>query len=141
MFSSAANGAAWYQVPVAILGQWAVSGWKKTAWTWGVGIGVTEGVSYGNQTESGTRRIAGWSIITYGIFGHFFMELYKKPKLRKIMNLFKYPEFITLGIGGFGAWQTGYSMWTDPGWPAGEKAGIGHAFHHLGILYGAWLNR
>jgi len=132
----AANGAAWYQVPIAILGQWAVSGWKKTAWTWGVGIGLTEVVS-----ASSKMQISGWSIITYGVFGHFFMEIYKRPKLLKIMNLFKYPEFITLGIGGVGTWQAVSSFIADPGWPAGEKLGIVHAFHHMGILYGAWLNR
>ena len=140
-FQRRANLSSFVVAPLMILGQLAVSGWKKTAWTWGVGIGVTEGVSYGNQTESGTRRITGWSIITYGIIGHFFMELYKKPKLRKIMNLFKYPEFIPLSMGAYGLFETIGSLIADPGYPVGNNLGIHHGYHHLGIAYGAWLNR
>ena len=141
IFTEQGSNGAYWQVPVAVLAELVVSGWKKTAWTWGVGIGLTEAVSAAMANDSGVRTLSGVSIITYGVFGHFFMELYKRPKLLKIMNLFKYPEFITLGIAGFGAWQAGYTMWLDPGWPVGGKAGIGHAFHHMGILYGAWLNR
>ena len=128
-------------VPAMVIGQVVVSGWKKTAWTWGVGIGVTECASYFNKNDRDERTVAGWSIITYGIFGHFFMELYKRPKLRKIMNLFKYPEFITLGIGGLGAVSAVWSLIDDPGYPNGGHKGTGHAYHHLGIAYGAWLNR
>ena len=127
--------------PLCVLAEWAVSGWKKTAWTWGVGIGLTEVLSAMNTNEKGERQVAGWSIITYGIFGHFLMEIYKKPKLLKLWNLFKYPEFITLWLSGFGALSTVGSLIMDPGYPMGEKSGTGHVYHHAGLLYGAWLNR
>jgi hypothetical protein len=137
----AASLSAFIGAPLLLLAQLGVSGWKKTAWTWGVGTALTEAVSYVNKNDKDTRRLAGWSIITYGIFGHFFMEIYKRPRLLKIMNLFKYPQFLTLAGGALGTFNTIYSLVTDPGYPNGKHAGTGHAFHHLGILYGAWLNR
>ena len=136
-----ASKSAFVLAPLFLLGQVAVSGWQKTLWTWGVGIGATESASYFNQKDDGTRLVSGWSIISYSIFGHFFMELWKRPKLRKIANLFKYPEFISLSIGGFGAFSAVSSMIMDPGYPNGKSLGTGHAYHHMGILLGAYLNR
>jgi hypothetical protein len=135
-----ASKASFIIAPLLVLGQLAVSGWKKTAWTWGVGIGLTEALSAFNVSEKGTRQVAGWSIISYGIYGHFLREIYKKPRLLKVINLFKYPQFITLTIGGFGFVDAVTSLVMDPGYPVGSKNSTGHFFHHMGLLYGALLN-
>ena len=132
-FLTHATASSYYLFPGLVLAQLYTLGWKRTLLTWGVGILATEGIS---ATQDG--RLAGWSVITYMIYGQFWEEIYR---LRQ--GFFKPKGFVTNSVGIWGLYVAGESFLKDsaPFLSPGPKTGVHHGAHHIGLILGFLLNR
>ena len=128
-----------YGVPTMLLAQLFALGWKRTLMLWALGILVTEGAS------STQDNLSGWSIITFMVYGQFIDEVIENPKQRTLAGGLRNLRGLTINaLAGYGIYETGLNIWTDPTYlllGKSQKTGVHHGLHHLGLLAGALLNR
>ena len=132
-FLLSATASTYYTFPALVAAQLYTLGWKRTLLTWGAGVLLTEGISYAQQ-----GRFAGWSVITYMIYGQFWEEVYRvRP------GFFKPMGFVTNSVGIYGLYSAGESFLKDsaPFLAPGPKTGVHHGAHHIGLILGFLLNR
>ena len=123
--------------PVLSVTQLLTLGWKRTLAAWVLGILLTEGAH-----ATVTYPFAGWSVITFMIYGQMIDEFYEDRKLWPLTNFGLRPLGIK-AVAGYGIYVTTENLILDPApiLQRSLKTGIHHGLHHIGLLVGALLNR
>ena len=131
------NGFTEWSLPSLLVAQFYALGWKRTLTLWALGILVTEGAAAYVKYP-----FAGWSMITFAIYGQFLNEIYSDPKLRSLKGgLQNLRGLLINGAGGYGAYVTASNLYYDPALIRSAKTGVHHGAHHLGLLLGFVVNR
>ena len=130
-----------YAAPLLVGSQLYTFGWKRTLALWAVGVLVSEGA----QSQLGKiEPFAGWSIITYMIYGQMMNETFEDRKLRTLGGgLRNLRGFAINAVGGYGAYNTLSHLYYDPApfLQKSQRTGIHHGAHHIGLLLGFLMNR
>lgn len=126
-------------LPVCIGTQLYAFGWRKTLAIWAVGAAVTEGLAL----QIG-YPFAGWSLITFMIYGQMVNETFSDSKLRTVRGGLQTLRGLGVnGLGGYGTYVTLSNLYYDPApfLQKSQKTGAHHGVHHLGLVAGFLMNR
>ena len=135
-FLEKANDEAYWKFPLYLGVQVIAVGFKRTLWLWGLGILASEGVS-----ASMKGQYAGWSLISFMIFGQCLEEVWEDKKLP--FRISGTSGLATTVGGAWGLYQVVSTYLEDPGGflKAGPKTGVHHGVHQIGMVAGALVNR
>ena len=135
-FMNNANDEVYWKLPLYVGVELLAFGWKRTLWLWGLGVLASEGVS-----ASMDGKYAGWSLISFMIYGQCLGEIWEDKKLP--FSISGPSALATTVGGGYGLYQAVSTYLEDPGGflKAGPKTGVHHGVHQIGMVVGALVNR